>query len=79
MFFDETEVSVEDADDPDAIFVNGGFGDGADDGVESGAIASAGENSEGFNLFLFSIEFWFLVECCLHKCLISQGFFIKLR
>ncbi|OQA01398.1 MAG: hypothetical protein BWY71_00400 [Planctomycetes bacterium ADurb.Bin412] len=49
-FFNQAEEAVLDAHDGQAVFVDGGFGDGPDDSVEAGAVSAAGEDTDGFNL-----------------------------
>ncbi len=46
--FDETKESVLDPEDFDAV-IDRVFGDGADDRVETGTIASAGEDGDAFD------------------------------
>jgi hypothetical protein len=50
MFFDQAEETILDAQYGQAIFIDGGFGNGPDDGVEAGAVTPAGQNADGFDL-----------------------------
>ena len=48
LVFDEPEEAVLDAEDLPAVIEDGGLGDGSDDGVEAGAIASSCQDADAF-------------------------------